>query len=47
MIKLFFHLLMMAAALLCFPRAHKGGHRFKDFIHSTHVFVQEVVMVDL
>lgn len=45
--ELFFHFLMMATALLGFSRANKKRHRFKDFIHSPHVFVQKVVIMDL
>jgi hypothetical protein len=45
--ELFLHFLMVAATLLGFPRGHKEGHGLKYFIHSPHVFVQEVMMVDL
>jgi hypothetical protein len=43
----FLHLLMMAPALLGLAGADKLGHGLEYFIHSSHVLVQEVVVVDL
>lgn len=38
---------MMAPALLGLAGADKLGHGLEYFIHSSHVLVQEVVVVDL
>ena len=44
---LFFHLLVVTPALLSFPRQDKLLHGFEDFVHSPHLFVQEMRIMDL
>ena len=44
---LFFHFLVVTAALLCFPSPHKGCHCLENLVHPAHVFVQEMIVVDL
>ena len=38
---------MVAPALLSFSGAYEQGHSLKYFVHAPHVFVQEVVVMDL
>lgn len=43
----FFHLLVVAATLLCLPGFNEQGHSFKNLVHSPHVFVHKVRVIDL
>ena len=38
---------MVASALLGLSRSHEGRHCLEDFVHPAHVFVQEMIVVDL
>ena len=38
---------MMASALLGLPCADKICHCFEDLVHASHVFVQEMMVVNL
>ena len=42
----FLHFLMMAATLLGLSGADKNRHRFEYFVHSSHVLIQEVMIVN-
>ena len=44
---LYLHLLVVAAALLGLPCSYEDLHSFEDFVHATHVTIDEVLVVDL
>ena len=44
---LFLHLLMVAATLFCLPCSNKYLHRFEDFVCSSHMPVNEMLIMDL
>lgn len=44
---LFFHLLMMAAALFCLSGANKLFHGFEDLIGSPEVALDKMLVVNL
>jgi hypothetical protein len=44
---LFFHFLVVTAALLCLPGPHKGCHCLENLVHPAHMFVQEMIVVNL
>jgi len=43
----FLHLLMVAPALLSFPSLNEFFHGLENLVHSPHMFVKEVLTVDL
>jgi hypothetical protein len=47
MVKLFLHLLVMAAALFCLSWSHKDRHRLEDLVHPPHEFVEKMMVMDL
>ena len=42
---LLFNFLVMRSTLICSPSTNEIGHGFKDFIHTPHFFIEEVLLV--
>ena len=43
---LFLHFLMVASALFSFPRSNEFFHSLEDFVHPSHVFIDEMMRMN-
>jgi len=43
---LFFHFLVVTPALFCLPGAHEVLHAFEDFVHASHLAIDEMLIMN-